>query len=396
MKKKLLVGTAAALVFVCICFGIRLYASKTAKERIDMVLEKNAKFLAFDYKDVTVDLIGRDVRISDVRISPPDEKEKLRIREIIIHEFDDKSDIPLFLSISFNGLELNPDKFGTGGENIRKLGYADKLLVSLKADYVYEKERKELNIEKMGLRADDVGEISISLHVGNIDLSPENFMAILFTFPQITVHKAEIVYKDDSLAERSIRFAAKEKNMEADKFKSVMIQELEKEIEKEKNDSARNLLVKIRNFLNDPKELSISFTPESPSLLGEIMDEFQQSVSEHENLFRILSGEPEFESKQKEPDCNSKQSEIKRVLRSLATFEEAYRMEYDTYTLDMEQIGFRNGSEYYDVGIEFADEDTWRGIARSKAPGISGGGAGDDVWVIDMEMNPGNLKNGCR
>lgn len=355
MKKKLLISTVTILVFVCIYFGIKLYASNAAEERINLALEKNAEFIDVDYKNVSVDLIKMDVRISDIRFSPPNEKKKVKIREIIIHEFDDKSDTPLFLSVSLNGLELNPDKFGKRGENIRKLGYTDKLLANLKADYVYEKEKKELNIRKIGISADDVGEISISLHVGNIDLSPENFMALLFTFPQIIVRKAEIVYKDDSLAERFIRLKAREKNMEADKFRSLMVQEIEKEIEKEKNDFARNLLVKIRNFLNDPEEFSVSFTPETPSPLGEIMDEFEQSLGEHEELFQVLSRGPDFMSKQTEAYNRQANSDIKNAY----TTAQVYYIDDDPeglITLDkLEEFGFKL-SEGVQLSIEGATQ----------------------------------------
>ncbi|MEE4359679.1 MAG: peptidoglycan-binding protein [Desulfococcaceae bacterium] len=381
MKKTVFISIAVIFVFTGIYFGVKTYASNEAEKKINLALEKNAGIIDLDYKDVSVDLIGMDVRISDIQFSPPDEKEKLKIKEIIIHDFDEKSEIPSFLSVSVRGLELNPDEFGKDGENIRNLGYTDKLLVNLKADYVYEKEKRELNIKKIGIGADDVGEISVSLHISNIDLSPENFMGILFTFPQIILHKAEIVYKDDSLAERYFALEAKEKDMDTDKFKSLMIQEIEKEIEKEKNDFARNLLVKIKDFVNDPEEFSISATPESPSPLGQIMAESEKSVREHNDLFRFLSAKS---------DSRYKQSEAKQGLGTIAKNQEAYLAENDTYAGNLSDIGFNSKAKYYDFYIVSADQDTYKAVARSKAPGISGKGAGDDVWTMDQRLN---LKN---
>jgi len=271
MKKKQIIGISIVVVLIAAYFVITMYASHVAKERADLVMAKIANFADVDYKKLSVDLLEMDVRISDILLSPANGEEKIKIDEIIIHDIDNKSDIPAFLSVSINGIELNLQESGEETRRIRELGYTDKLLVNLKADYIYEKGKKELNVKKIGIGADDAGEINISFNLGNIDLNPEQILGLLFMYPQIIFYKARVTYEDESLVERLIKLGAKEKNIDAAEFKMSLIQGIKEEIEKENDDFIKKALVEIKKFIDDPKKLSISVSPSKPYPLGLIM-----------------------------------------------------------------------------------------------------------------------------
>lgn len=264
MKKRLFIG--GIFVVIAIYFGIKAYAAGVAEERINLAIEKNANIIDVDYEKVSVDLPGMDVRISDVLVSPPNTKEKIKINEIIIHDFDDKSgsDIPQFMSVSIKGIEFRKEK-------IRELGYTDTLWVNINADYIYEKEKKELNVKKIGVGADNAGEINIGFHLSNIDFNPKQAFGILFTYPQILLHEAKIAYKDESLAERFFKFRAKQYNMDVKAFKKTLIQSVMQEIEEAKDDFTKKALIEIRKFIDDPEEFSVSVSPSSPCPLGSVM-----------------------------------------------------------------------------------------------------------------------------
>ena len=281
MKK--IVGIGIVVLLVTIYLGIKMYTSNVAKEKVNVAIAKGANFVDVDYKKVSVDLLGMDVRVSDILVSPAGAKEKIKIDEIIIHDIDDKSEIPTFLSASFNGIELNLKELGADKE-IRELGYNDKILVNLYADYIYDKEKKELNVKKIGVWVDDAGEINISFHLGNIDLNPEKILELLFTYPQIMLYKAKVTYEDESLTERLIKLEAKEKNIDAKEFKMSLIKEIEKEIEREKDDFTKKALVEIKEFIDDPEEFSISVSPSKPYPLGRIM-----RVNDPKDMIKLLN-----------------------------------------------------------------------------------------------------------
>ena len=271
MSKKQITSIGIAVVLIAIYLGVRMYASNVAEGQVNEAIAKAANFADIDYKKVSVDLPGMDVRISDILVSPANAKEKIKIDEIIIHDLDNKSDIPAFLSMSCNGIELNIKDLGENTKELKALGYNDKMMINLNADYTYDKEKKELDIKKIGIGADEAGEISVGFRLGNINLKPEEIAILLFTFPQVIFHEAKIKYEDNSLAERLMKLGAQKEQTSVENFKKSLMQKVEKEIEKEKDDFTKKALNEIKKFLEDPKEFSISASPSKPQPLGRIM-----------------------------------------------------------------------------------------------------------------------------
>jgi len=270
MKKKQIIGIISAVVLIAVYAGIKIYASNTAKEKIDKTIVGVASYADIDYGDVSVDLLGLAVHVSDVVVSPTDFKEKIYINEIVVHEVDGKSDIPTSLNVSLNGIKLNVGQLGDDAKKIKDLGYDNDILLNLAIDYNYDREKKELNLKKLSVGADEVGDIEIGIQLGNIDLNPEKIIAILFTYPTITLHKATISYSDDSLAERLFKLTAKENKISVEKVKSMAIENFEKNIAKEEDDFSKKTLGEVISFIKDPEVFSISITPEKPFPLGRL------------------------------------------------------------------------------------------------------------------------------
>jgi hypothetical protein len=271
MSKKQITGISILMVLIAIFIGIKMYATNVAEAKVNEAIAKAANFADIDYKNVSVDLLGMDVRISDILFSPAGSKEKLKIDEIVIHEIDDKADIPSFLSMSCNGIELNLDKLGEDSKQLRELGYNDKMMVNLKVNYAYNKEKKEVVIKNIGIGANEAGQINVGFRLGNISLEPEEIAGLLFTFPQVIFHDAKIEYDDDSLAERLMKLGAKERQISFEDLKKSLIEDVETEIAKEEDDFTKKALSEIKAFLEDPKEFSISASPEKPYSFGRIM-----------------------------------------------------------------------------------------------------------------------------
>ena len=284
MSKKQITGIGIAVVLIAIYFGVRMYASNVAEGKVNEAIAKAADFADIDYKKVSVDMLGMDVVISDILVSPANAKKKIKIDEIIIHDIDNKSDIPAFLSMSCNGIELNIKDLGEAAKELKELGYNDKMMINLTADYTYYKEKKELDIKKIGIGADEAGEISVSFRLGNINLKPEEITILLFTFPQVVFHEAKIKYEDYSLAERLMKFGAQKEQTSVENFKKSLMQKLEKEIEKEKDDFTKKALNEINKFLENPEEFSISASPSKPQTLGRIM-----RVDDPKDVIKLLN-----------------------------------------------------------------------------------------------------------
>lgn len=268
IKKNTIIG---ALVLIAVFVGIKMYASNAAEAKVNEAIAKVTDSADIDYESVSVDLLGMDTRISDITVSPVNSKEKIKIDEIIIYDMDDSSDIPAFLSMSVRGIELDIKELGKDAKKFIELGYNDKIMINLNADYTYDKEKRELDIKKIGVGADDVGEISINFRIGNIGLTPEEITGLLLTFPQILFHEAEIKYEDDSLVGRLMKQEAKEQKLTDKDFKKSIVAEIEKEIENVKDEFSQKAMREMIDFVEDPEEFSISIKPKKAYPFGRIM-----------------------------------------------------------------------------------------------------------------------------
>ncbi len=99
--------------------------------------------------------------------------------------------------------------------------------------------------------------------------------------------------------------------------------------------------------------------------------------------------------------CKSKQSEAKQSLGTIAKNQEAYFAEHDGYADTTAKLGFevKGDTQRYTYSIvrdNAATPPTYTATATSLAPGIKAGGAGDDVWEMDQELNLENTTNACQ
>lgn len=286
MKKKLIVGIGSAVVLVSAFIGARIYASNIAEEKIDMAIENIANHATVDYGNINVDLLKQDINISDVVISSNNSKAKIIINEIVIHDIDEKSDIPLFMNVSFNGVNLSESQLIDNNEIIKKLGNNGSSLMDISVDYLYNQEDQVINLNKLNFSADNVGEMDVSFRLGNIDLNPQKNMYLFSVLPKIILHNVKVAYRDESLIEVLQALAAKDQNKSIEAIKTEAINDINQIIKREKDDFTKTALNEIKNFINNPESLTISLTPTKPLALGKLMH-----VSEPKDLIRLLNVE---------------------------------------------------------------------------------------------------------
>ncbi|MEC4675437.1 MAG: hypothetical protein VST72_00755, partial [Nitrospirota bacterium] len=143
---------------------------------------------------------------------------------------------------------------------------------------------KEFHLNRLKWGADKAGEFELELHLGNIDLSPDNYMAVLFAFPQIAIENAKFRYKDDSLVSRIQQKAARESGEDVESFKNKLSSKIDKQIAKTYDDFSIKSLNALKEFIRDPNEISISVSPDEPLPLGDL-----QKVNDPDEIIRMLN-----------------------------------------------------------------------------------------------------------
>ena len=121
MKKPQVIGLGAAIIIGFAYVGAKMYASSIAEEKIDMAIANLVNYVDVDYRNVSVDLLGFDVHVSDIVISPVSSEEKINIDEIVV--FD--------ISNLYYGNKIHPGSFVavdddlTGSRGYVKLTFKD-------------------------------------------------------------------------------------------------------------------------------------------------------------------------------------------------------------------------------------------------------------------------------
>ena len=154
----------------------------------------------------------------------------------------------------------------------------------------------------------------------------------------------------------------------------------------------------IHEVENDPESYRIIASSKSPGIngggKGDDVWTLEWIYGTGLNLIHTVNGCPACP----ENNCLScfwNQESVKKNLTTISRNEEAYFSEYDTYTGSLSEIGF-SPSVYDKYGYTItADSTAYLATAASKAPGIMGGGAGDDVWTIDQSLTMTNTMNAC-
>jgi len=267
-SRSIIVG--AFIVLIAVYAGFKIYAAGIAKEKIDTALVGVEAFVKVEYNDVSVDLLNRNVHITDVVILPADSQEPLNIAEVVIYDIDQTSQIPTFLEIAANGIEIVPDK--KDAQTWQELGISDKIKLDFSGSYQYENDSNQLNLDKINFRGQDIGELNMDLFLGDLPGMTNGLAGLLFTYPMITLHRARINIKPDaSLIERYMEVEAANENKSVDELKKEAFEGIDKQIALVNKDFMRDALEALKDFIDNPDQLSISLAPDRPLSIQELV-----------------------------------------------------------------------------------------------------------------------------
>ncbi len=267
--KKVGIGILVVLVLIGIYAGIKTYSSKVAEEKLNELISKYASDAGIGYNKVSVDLLGSNVRISGISFTNPSDADgQIKIGEIVINDIDDNSNIPSFLTMECNGLELSRSGRNDAVTPLSNLWYNDKIKGNIKVDYSYDIEKRELNVNKLRLKIEQACNLDISFRIGNIDLEPEAIAKLSTTYPQLILHEAKITYEDNSLIDRTMKDAAKKFRVSEADYKKLLMQAVEQIIAGTNDESAKKALKEMLKFYENPRGLFISASPSTPLQIG--------------------------------------------------------------------------------------------------------------------------------
>ena len=229
-----------------------------------------------DYKDISFKPLAQDVHLKDITITSTDDSTEVNIEKIIIREIDEKADVPTVLDMSMQGLLVDVKQPLAQTSFLQEAGYPKDLKFDIDTKYQYDPTNREISLETLNVSADQVGDLNVTMKLGNIDLkdleshkaNPSNKEPIFHTF--------EMTYRDHSFAEKFLAYMADEQGISVDQLKTQMTTQLTQASQfflSADNELATKAVGEVVTFIEDPKGFSISVNPEDPLQLDRLIAE---------------------------------------------------------------------------------------------------------------------------
>lgn len=268
--KRVLIMIGVAIASALIYTGAQAHINSKAEEKINQVISSwQAIGAEVDYGDISVGLMAGDVAVSDIAIKG--DGKKISVDEFIIHSIDEESSIPSFINASVNGINVNTDTLELAQQKyLEALGYAGEISTNMGLDYHYDKVNKTFKLNGLFIGADDVGELSATLELANVNFDPGNPFMLLMSYHTINLVSAEFSFEEDSLVSRIFNRDAYRANRTEIEHKERFFESLDKEIARARTDFTRDAMTEFRKFVADPDEITISIKPDAPISLREI------------------------------------------------------------------------------------------------------------------------------
>ena len=263
--------------------GIWLWASKEAKTRVDLALAKVSLFLKIEYEKVKLDPFSWDVSIHRITLSPAIGAPLGTIDQIVIQKIRGAEGIPSRLSMVAEKIDLRASSAGPELGFLRGMGY-ESLQMEFELQYQYGDGNDDFVLEKAKIGIKDAGDLSVSLHLGNVFLEPELMADMGTNLPLIKFHRAELSYTDHSLVDRLFRYFSDQKKIMSPKMLKTQVLNNLRENQRKATDSFdRNGIAAMIRFLQKPGKIALVAKPNEPILLGDL------EKADESELFSLLN-----------------------------------------------------------------------------------------------------------
>ncbi|MGE4424648.1 MAG: hypothetical protein AB7D39_20260 [Pseudodesulfovibrio sp.] len=248
------------VIFATICFfGLKWYVNAEVDKELTRAVA-DTPGLALSYADLSVDITAHTVTLKRVDALFPS-GQHVQADSVSISAFDRKNPIPHYATISAKGLTIpvTPQNFGEWAGYIKGLGietlFGDGVL-----DYAYDPETKILELKDLSMDDPKLGALKLTGSLDNLNLTgfrPEQSFAL-------GIRKAVLTFDNREL----MRLLGADWAKRTGASESVTLDRIGTELdglaayaETQANEPAREAMLGLKTFLNDPGTLTVSANP---------------------------------------------------------------------------------------------------------------------------------------
>ena len=283
MNKKVLagVGIGGAIALV---FGGKAIVSHVAAQEVDKFIESVSDVADLQYQNADVSLLGQGATVKDVEITPVGSSEPIKVEAFTVYDYKETDDIPTYVKMAIKGVSLTSDSLGDSAELFSELGYDKDLSANFSTEYNYDEAAKTVQLKRLKLGADDVGDIEMNFHFSNVSLDESAIEQMPLSLFGVEFHDAKISYKDDSFVNRFFETTAAAEGTTVEEIKSELVAGLEEELASGSSELSEEFVTEMKNFIDNPKSFSITFAPQDPVPLSSFIN-----VNGPEDIIELLS-----------------------------------------------------------------------------------------------------------
>lgn len=198
-------------------------------------------------------------------------EEKVALREIVLADYAQTAKVPLSMTLGLHGMDIDPKSLPDqdARDGLARLGY-DKLSLNFDLSYAHSPEAKRLSIKQASVGGENVGRLSFSVDLAEVDAAGMEDPAVALAVAQkAMLESAELRYDDASLAGRLLKVAAEEAQMDESQFKAMLLAQLaEAGAQAPASPLTKQALDSATAFVTDPKSLSLRLKPTPPLPVG--------------------------------------------------------------------------------------------------------------------------------
>lgn len=285
---KKFISTALAIIIVLASVGYFAIQSKL-KEPIEDKITQIQRDLAgigeLEYDKVTVSPITRKASVKGVEFYDYGTEQVVNVGSINILSLDMGSQIPKFLSLSFNDIAIDFSKWEEREiQALREQGFVDFIHADFNIDYVYDPEQKQLDLNTLAFKVEELGLMTLSLSLGNVNLTPEGIVSLIFTWPNIVFRGGEIHLENDGIVELAMKEEAESLGMSYSDYHKKFLRDGKKMLDSLPPGRVKSARESVYDFLENPQNITVSAYPDRPVQIQRIIQ-----VSDEDRQFDLLS-----------------------------------------------------------------------------------------------------------
>jgi hypothetical protein len=276
MKKILAVGIGVGIIIVGSLFtGLHYFLHNRTKQEISERVKENSYVEHLEYENLKIGFRGTRFNLRNVSINLKGLKEIIRAEEVSVFNIKTNNQRLVGVNVEIKGVNIPLQNFlsDKSYETLNMIN-PDELLSNVGWVYKYDPDHREMTMENIKIIAPELAKIEASIKLLNIDPSAISFDNMVSLLPHvfvISISQASVVYNDYSLL-RKIKAL---QNDSEDSALSTTLELFSRSINqmfyKEKDEKTREILGKIKNFLNNPERINIMLSPENSVPFGRLL-----------------------------------------------------------------------------------------------------------------------------